>query len=193
MIRFLNALEARTAFVIITIYCASVIISSIIVQENFEKLLLALGRSPSLTGRADLWRAVIMAIEQRPIFGYGYSGFWQTWRGENNPAQIVLNQLRPDFPAFHAHNGFLDIWINIGIVGLAIFALVFLKNLADSIYLSISFRKSIYNLPSIFLLYLVMSNISETDLLNPGFTWFCFILITTRMKVDLNNLKSFQL
>ena len=42
-----------------------------------------LDRSPDLTGRTDLWDAVLVSISKRPWLGYGFSAFWQGTNGES--------------------------------------------------------------------------------------------------------------
>ncbi len=58
----------------------------------------------SLTGRADLWSLAIELIRERPLFGHGY----QSSRG------LLLD----DFSwASYAHNAFLQVLLEIGLVG----------------------------------------------------------------------------
>ena len=72
-----------------------------------------LGRDSSLTGRMDLWSLVVEAIGRRPWLGYGYQAFWVTPGG---PADGI--RMRLPFTVPHAHDGFLDVWLEIGAVGL---------------------------------------------------------------------------
>jgi O-antigen ligase len=72
------------------------------------------GTNVTLTGRTGIWRAVIASIRQRPWLGYGYDGFWHGLAG---PSASVWSQVGP---VVHAHNGFLETWLEFGAVGLAL-------------------------------------------------------------------------
>ncbi len=70
-----------------------------------------IGRSSDLTGRAEVWRAVKMAIHDRPLTGYGY-GFWSM-------PSVTKNNIwsTADWEVPHAHNTWLDAWLQLGLVG----------------------------------------------------------------------------
>jgi O-antigen ligase len=74
------------------------------------------GRDPSLTGRADaIWEPLTTLALQHPIVGLGYGGFWVF--------PIVLDK----FSINQAHNGYLDIFIELGAIGLLLFSLVIVE------------------------------------------------------------------
>ena len=85
-------------------------------------LLAWIGRDPTLSGRTLIWQQVWIFITQRPWLGWGYEAFWRGMRGEAFRIDAALN-----FIVFHAHNGFLEIWLNLGLAGLALFALSYLR------------------------------------------------------------------
>ena len=74
-------------------------------------------RSPDMTGRTLLWSALLDPISQRPWLGYGYNAFWQGTYGESGWVQ-----LRIAYPANHGQNGFFDLMLDLGALGLATFA-----------------------------------------------------------------------
>jgi O-antigen ligase len=75
------------------------------------------GKDATLTGRAPLWDFIIGAIERRPIFGYGVDGFFT---GEGIEF-ILISEL--GWAPEHSHNGFLDLTLELGVVGLTLFAI----------------------------------------------------------------------
>lgn len=89
---------------------------------DFGQLAPLLGRDATLTGRTEIWHQVWLAILHRPLLGYGFSAFW---RGSQPPSWQVVVALR--FILFHAHNGFLEIWLELGVVGLLLFAAGFAR------------------------------------------------------------------
>jgi len=93
-------------------------------------LLGLLGREVTLTGRTKIWTAVWGAISSHLMFGYGFSGFWAGLHGESARVSAMLG-----FVARHAHNGFLDLWLELGIAGLALFAFGYLQALSNGLRL----------------------------------------------------------
>lgn len=83
---------------------------------NADSLLIVMGRNPTLTGRTEIWKAIWNAITKQMLLGYGFDGFWAGIRGKSADVILTLGWV-----AKHSHNGFLDIWLDLGIVGLAVF------------------------------------------------------------------------
>jgi exopolysaccharide production protein ExoQ len=73
-----------------------------------------MGRDSNLTGRLPIWRLSIAAMLHRPLLGSGWDAFWPGPEGDT-----IRSLVRWVVP--HAHNGFLEISLNIGLIGLAIF------------------------------------------------------------------------
>lgn len=88
--------------------------------DNYENILTALGRDPTLTGRTTLWISVIESIRQHPWIGYSYGAFWNA---RSEAALMTWNQIGWDAP--HAHNGYLEILLDVGVVGAILFGLSF--------------------------------------------------------------------
>lgn len=79
----------------------------------------AIGKDPSLTGRTEIWAAVERASDKRPLLGYGFAAFWDI---NSPPAKWIRDQLQWVVPT--AHNGWLDLKIQLGQIGVALFASV---------------------------------------------------------------------
>jgi exopolysaccharide production protein ExoQ len=89
---------------------------------GFRQLAPLLGRDASLTGRTAIWAQVAHFTLQRPLFGYGYDAFW---RGMQGPSFQVAAAVH--FIVAHAHNGFLEIALELGAAGLLLFLLSWLR------------------------------------------------------------------
>ena len=81
-----------------------------------------LGKSADMTGRLDTWQKVWALVEERPWFGWGWVSYWPTWvepfKGLDTKAGVAV---------MSAHNAWLDVWLQLGIVGVLVFApIVFL-------------------------------------------------------------------
>jgi O-antigen ligase len=81
-------------------------------------LLGVLGKDETLTGRTDIWVELLRAIEQKPALGYGYLAFW----GLDSEPRYWLERA-VDWNAPSGHNGWLDLAISLGVVGIAIYTI----------------------------------------------------------------------
>lgn len=79
-------------------------------------LLALLGKSSDLTGRADIWNSVTALAQQRPVFGWGWVSYWVPWV---EPFTHLAE--RKGVTYLQAHNAWLDVWFQLGIVGLVLF------------------------------------------------------------------------
>ena len=72
-------------------------------------VLTALGKDPSLTGRTDIWEALMREVAERPWTGFGYQAFWGR---ESVPAAFIRAETQ--WPVPSAHNGWIDLLIQLG-------------------------------------------------------------------------------
>jgi len=76
----------------------------------------AMGKDPTLTGRTDVWQAVI-GMTPSPWLGAGFDSFWLGSRLTN------LWNIFPWRPN-EAHNGYLEIYLNLGWTGVILLAVL---------------------------------------------------------------------
>jgi exopolysaccharide production protein ExoQ len=81
-----------------------------------------MGRDATLSGRVLIWRQTWPFILQRPLLGWGYDAFWRGIQGEAFRVVVAVH-----FMVFHAHNGFLETWLELGAAGLLLFALSYFR------------------------------------------------------------------
>ncbi|MGV3578356.1 O-antigen ligase family protein [Brevundimonas sp.] len=72
-------------------------------------VLKTLGKDPSLTGRTDIWEALMREVSERPWTGFGYQAFWGR---ESVPAAFIRAETQ--WPVPSAHNGWIDLLIQLG-------------------------------------------------------------------------------
>jgi exopolysaccharide production protein ExoQ len=109
--------SGREKFLITTIASVIAIVVAIVVGENYGVIARSLGKDPTLTGRLVIWRAVLSPIFKRPLLGFGYSAFWLGTKGES--VNVVLATGFRNLA--NAENGILQLWLELGFVGVAIF------------------------------------------------------------------------
>ncbi len=181
---FVKRLKVQWAFVSVILFMIVSICLTIVVTENIKFIVVdTLNKDMTLTGRMDFWPIIVHKINQHPIFGYGLSGFWQAWRGADNPGNDIIvakTQFRPS----HAHNGFLDLGLELGWLGVALFACSFFNNVAKAVVYLSRTRLPESGLPLLLLTYNLMTNITETGLVGITSMWFWYVVTTVRLTLD---------
>ncbi|WP_217136100.1 O-antigen ligase family protein [Leucobacter chinensis] len=77
------------------------------------------GKSGSLTGRTETWQKVIDLGSEHPTVGWGWVSYWAPWV---EPFKSL--DVQGGIPVMHAHNAWLDVWFQLGFIGLALFGLL---------------------------------------------------------------------
>jgi O-antigen ligase len=85
----------------------------------------ALGRQSNLSGRTDIWAAVIPAA-QDPLIGSGYESFWESPDNVAKFAQGLVGWYHPE-RLNEAHNGFIEVYLNLGLVGVGLISCVLIN------------------------------------------------------------------
>lgn len=84
---------------------------------RYQDILDKLFGEATLTGRTDIWEFAWAEFLTRPIIGFGFNGFWGVGGGSANT--FADNAFLADI--LQSHNGYLDILLETGIVGMTIF------------------------------------------------------------------------
>lgn len=139
-----------------------------------------LGRNSTLTGRSQLWASVWDAIWKRPILGYGYDCFWASMGGEALDVRAGAG-----FLAQRSDNGYLDLALGLGVVGILAFLFVFALSFRRAMAFLKSEPRSIGLWPITYLCIFLVQNMSESTLLTRGtFTLLLFIMVTTSLALN---------
>ncbi|QDZ16450.1 O-antigen ligase family protein [Humibacter ginsenosidimutans] len=91
-----------------------------------------LGKGADLTGRTNIWAAVIHLAQQKPAFGWGWVSYWVPWA---EPFKGLA--IRNGVEYLQAHNAYLDVWLQLGIVGLVVFVLLVLSTFGRSWFMAV--------------------------------------------------------
>jgi O-antigen ligase len=139
-------------------------------------ILHALGRNATLTGRTDIWRAVL-ALHTNPLIGTGYESFWLGDR-----LQFVWDAT--DKGILQAHNGYLEIYINMGWIGVILLGALIVTGYRHAV-------ASYYRDPQSGRLGLamftaaLMFNLSEAGFRMMTLIWFVFLMAITGIPARL--------
>ncbi len=85
------------------------------------------GKDATFTGRTKIWEVGWNALDGSNFFlGYGYNAFWFS------PESRALNQYLVGFKNYNSHNGYLEIMLSVGAVGLLFFLYLVIRNVIES-------------------------------------------------------------
>ncbi len=151
-----------------------------------DALFTALGRSADLTGREGIWAAVWQRILERPVLGWGYSTPWVPTEPAFDGWIIDHGQT-----VMQAHNMWLDVWLQLGIIGLILMVMVFVAFIWRSWFFAVDRPRwdlvadrpysAINLLPSLVAALLVIEGMAESGpLLNWG--WLFLVMLSFKIK-----------
>ncbi len=150
---------------------------SMLLLGNVESVVGASGKDLTLSGRTDLWEFIFAKIFERPWFGYGFYGFWDS---------SVAESLRRQHPwASNAHNGFLEMTLELGIVGFLVFAAGLIRFVMMALNRIVSIAKKPEDYWSMqMLVIIIIINFSEARLLGPSWNWLMYITMSLSLTLS---------
>lgn len=126
------------------------------------------GRNANLTGRTDLWK-FLLGMHTNAMLGTGYESFWL------GPRLALVWQRFNGSGINEAHNGYLEVYISLGLVGLFLLAL-FLIASYRSIGKALSSGFSLASLSLALWTVLLFYNVTESAFRGSQLMWLAFLL-----------------
>jgi exopolysaccharide production protein ExoQ len=108
------------------ILSGAIMIALLVVLEHTfgisDAIITGMGRSKDLTTRVPMWE-MLLSLDTNPLIGVGYESFWS---GER------LNYIWRKYPFMQAHNGYLELYLNIGLIGLLLMIISIISGLVNT-------------------------------------------------------------
>lgn len=179
LIVFLVFRARRTLFGAVALSVVTAAAASVaLVIANLGVITEKLGRDVTLSGRIPLWQDLIAVIPERPVLGVGYNAFWGGW---GSPAHEIWN-LNPWLPP-HGHNQFIDIALQLGLVGLAIYCTLLFRTFVRA-------TRYVRDVPGVFGLwpltfssFFLTATLTESAVVSRDILWF--LLVATIVLVSM--------
>lgn len=134
----------------------------------------AIGKDPTLTGRTDIWAAVLRQWAKSPHLGYGFAAFWEK---TSVPALTIQKETHWTVPS--AHNGWLDLLVQVGDVGVGLFAAVLVLATAAGVLRGARLGDGGFGL--LFLVLFAFLSLSESVIETPdSVAWVLFVAVLVR-------------
>ena len=148
-----------------------------------DSLLDLVGKDVTLSGRTDIWSYVWDQIQLRPWLGYGLAAFWNGYDGPSGYVQLAMR-----IAVIYAHNGFLDIWLSLGLIGLSVFAIGFVTTTVQSLTLLRKTNTPEGFWPLLFLTYILLSNLTEGTISNMNSSfWALYTAVSYSLVIAQKN------
>jgi len=178
---------ARRAPVYATALAALVVLTASAILA-WNSILTVFGKSEDLTGRVTIWHDVIGLASQRPVFGWGWVSYWAPWV---EPFKNLAE--RHGVVYLQAHDAWLDVWLQLGIVGLVVFAALVLSALGRSWFAAVDRPRTgldahapfdaLSLLPLLLMAALIAQSLAESRMLVEG-GWAILAMLAIKTKVD---------
>ena len=124
------------------------------------QLFTIIGKSPDMTGRLDIWKAVLGLIGQRPFQGWGWISYWMP--GVKPYEGLIV---RDNVTYYQAHNSYLDVWLQIGIVGFLLFIAMLTFTFIKVWRLAVRHTSPLYLWPLLVFVSLLVQNLTESRMI----------------------------
>jgi exopolysaccharide production protein ExoQ len=144
------------------------------------------GRDEDMSGRLQIWRTVSQLAIQDPILGWGWVSYWAPWVQPFKDLVII-----DDTPYLQAHNALLDIWMQLGVVGVILALTVAIMATVRAWRIAVSPvdhdgcpqpYRAITVLPVLLLGALLIQSLTESRLLIEG-NWLLFVICAVHVKL----------
>lgn len=137
-----------------------------------------LGKDATLTGRTQIWAAVMRQIDQRPWLGFGYAAIWDEAPGQWGPLAWIVHDA--GFRPRHAHNAWLEQWLAIGVPGLAAWACLFLQTLVANLA-ALYREKGAYLALPFFVVFALTSLTESIAVQYNDMRWVLFVALAVKL------------
>jgi O-antigen ligase len=132
----------------------------------------ALGRQSNMSGRTEIWAAVIPAVPN-PVVGAGFESFWIGPSARKVWSSLV-GWYHPEW-INEAHNGYIEVYLNLGWVGVVLISFVLVSGYSRAIA-AFRLNPSVGSLMLAYITVAAVYSITEAGFRMLGPTWIFLLL-----------------
>lgn len=142
-----------------------------------------LGRSPDASGRFYIWEKVFILVQERPIEGWGWIGYWipgvEPWEG-----LVQINSV----PMYQAHNALLDTWVQLGLAGLIAMLWLLIQSFIRLWHIAVRHTSPLYLYPLFIFLVIAAQSLTESRLLIE-ISWILLVMVSVKSREGFTSLE----
>jgi exopolysaccharide production protein ExoQ len=158
------SLRTKTGILFIVTALFLLLFTSSVLAVNLEAFLAANNKNITLTGRTPLWADLWDFVLSNLWLGHGYGAFFSAAHSET---QLLWN-LHPWKPP-HAHNGYLAVILDLGLIGFFAFVIGYFRNIGNCLYRYLLLKDVRLLWVFIFLIYTAVFNFTEVSFLQANY------------------------
>lgn len=164
---------------------AATVVLAVTVWAAREWVISLFSASSELSYRLSLWQHVIDLSAIHPLEGWGWIGLWQS-------------DVSP-FSTFATHAGqqptsalsaYLDVWLQLGLIGLLVFVVLLLLTFTRSWLLAGQRRSIVFAWPALALVALIATSLAESSMLIE-YGWLTFVVCSVKAARELSWRRAF--
>ncbi len=183
--RLVGVNSSKKSIFIVFLIFLSVAISTKVVIDNFVFITDYIGKDSTLTGRTFIWEYALITSDDFRALGSGYRAFW-------------IDKLTYDFYYYNpywgeelmnnGHSGYVDVLVELGIIGFLLYILFILSYMSKMIVKSKSVSSSEQALGlSLLFFYIIYSVTEQITLEQSELLWMTLSFIYFRLNVSNKN------
>jgi O-antigen ligase len=155
------------------------------VLSNWVAIITGLGKDPTISGRTYIWEVSLDRLWDHPWLGYGRSAFWSPDSPYPRAISFYLSQ---GFRAPHAHNGFIDTALDVGLIGLGLLLICYVTAFVRALLRAYGSNHPEHLWAIGYLTFFALNNMTESYVLRlSNVFWVLFIatVLTVKQRVPV--------
>ena len=142
-----------------------------------------LGKSPDASGRFFIWQTVWSLAQERWLLGWGWISHWIPGVAPYEGLIVIEN-----VPHFHAHNAFLDVWLQLGVTGLLLFLWLVWTTFVRVWKIAVVHTNPLYFWPLFAFMVVSTQALTESRMLIEN-GWVLLVLLALKSREPFENLE----
>ncbi len=130
-----------------------------------------LDKDVTLTGRVPLWLDLMPLVSARPLLGYGYEAAFAGFYSPVHDIWVTIG-----WQPTHAHNAIMQVWMELGLVGVAIFVIGFFRAMARALNMLTVVPGAIGLWPLVYISAALLTGITESGIVHSLVGWMLFVV-----------------
>jgi exopolysaccharide production protein ExoQ len=167
VLTYLYAWARKPAAVNLMVFAGVGVACSALFFNFGSSMLEQLGRDSTLTGRTAIWYNALGMV-RNPLFGTGFESFWLGGRLER--MKVLIDQ-----GVNQAHNGYVEIYLNLGWVGVSLLAVILITRYSR-ITAAVRQMAPLANVRLAYFIVAVVYNFTEAGFKMMHPVWITFLL-----------------
>jgi O-antigen ligase len=176
---FIAVVRRGGAIAVAAIYAAvvGVALAAAVILFARNELFALLGKDATLTGRTEIWAAILTEVKKHPWLGHGYGTVW-TEEGRWGPLAWIVKHA--GFRPHHAHSSWMEQLLWLGISGFVAWICFYAQTMVAAMAAMFRTKGAYLALPFL-LTYTVISITESITLTYNDLRWVIFVAIACKL------------